>query len=58
MTSEIHDVFSHILEVADWLDDGTKYNAKQKLHSMNYKVGYPDYILEKESLDAEYEEVC
>ena len=53
----IQDTFSGMLDEANWLDEGTKRSAKDKLHNMNLKVGYPDYIIDDEALDKDYDQV-
>ena len=53
----IQDTFSRMLDEADWLDEGTKISAKDKLYNMNLKVGYPDYIIDDEALDKDYDQV-
>ena len=50
-------VFLHLLNDIDWLDYETKEQAKNKLLNMNFRVGYPDYILEDDLLNADYDEV-
>lgn len=46
-----------MLNAAEWLDYDTKDQAKDKLNNMSLKVGYPDYILEEDLLNSDYEEV-
>lgn len=53
----MQDVFTYLLDSVDWLDFETKDQAKDKLLKMDLKVGYPDYILEDDLLNAEYDEV-
>lgn len=53
----IQDTFSRMLDEADWLDEGTKISAKDKLYNMNLKVGYPDYIIDDEALDKDYDQI-
>ena len=53
----IQDAFSRMLDEANWLDEGTKSSTKDKLHNMNLKIGYPDYIIDDEALDRDYDQV-
>lgn len=53
----MQDVFTHLLDTVDWLDFETKDQAKDKILKMDLKVGYPDYILEDDLLNADYDEV-
>ena len=44
MITLIMEAFVELLEEEDWLTPETKAFAKQKVHTMNQKIGYPDYL--------------
>lgn len=54
MTNELQDAFREILNGTDWIDNSTKVLAGDKVNAMSLKIGYPDYILDKEDLDEKY----
>lgn len=54
---EIQKSFVSSLTSADWLDYETKNHAIEKLEKMDLKLGYPDYILEDNLLNSDYNEV-
>ncbi|KPU80743.1 uncharacterized protein Dana_GF16094, isoform B [Drosophila ananassae] len=54
MVTDIRDVFNDILDEVNWMDDKTKKEAKQKLHSMATHIGYPDEMLDNEKLAQYY----
>ncbi|XP_063380922.1 neprilysin-4-like [Cydia fagiglandana] len=57
MTREIQQSFREILYKIDWIDDGTKNLAAQKVDAMILRIGYPDFILNKKELDQRYKDV-
>ena len=57
MIAEVRDEFEAIIDAAKWLDYDTRTHAKEKMANMGLKIGYPDYIIEDELLDAQYEGV-
>ncbi|KAH8294815.1 hypothetical protein KR018_003377, partial [Drosophila ironensis] len=57
MVSDIRDVFNDILDEVNWMDDKTKKEAKEKLHSMATHIGYPDEMLDNEKLAKYYEKL-
>ncbi|MGH0134258.1 UNVERIFIED_CONTAM: hypothetical protein FKN15_063189 [Acipenser sinensis] len=42
------------LQELDWMDEVTKEAARAKLRHMMVMIGYPDYLLKPEAIDAEY----
>lgn len=57
MTHELQDSFRTILNETEWIDESTKVLAEMKVNGMSLKIGYPDYILNEEELDAKYEDL-
>ncbi|MFH4977167.1 hypothetical protein AB6A40_003876 [Gnathostoma spinigerum] len=54
MIELIMQAFMEILETEDWLSQSTKDFAKQKVKTMNQKIGYPDYLNDTTAVDKEY----
>ncbi|KRF83081.1 neprilysin-2 isoform X3 [Drosophila virilis] len=57
MVNDIRMVFDDILNEVIWMDDKTKKEAKEKLHSMATHIGYPDEMLDNEKLAKYYEKL-
>ncbi|XP_018322563.1 neprilysin-4 isoform X2 [Agrilus planipennis] len=57
MTKEIQDAFREILADTLWLDSDTKKLAKYKIDAMRLKIGYPDFILDRNQLAERYMDV-
>lgn len=57
MTHELQDSFRTILNETEWIDESTKVLAEMKVNGMSLKIGYPDYILNEEELNAKYEDL-
>lgn len=57
MVNEIRSVFNDILDEVHWMDDKTKKEAKEKLHSMATHIGYPDEMLDNEKLAKYFEKL-
>ncbi|XP_028169765.1 neprilysin-4-like [Ostrinia furnacalis] len=57
MTREIQQSFRELLHLTDWIDDKTKNLAALKVDAMMLRIGYPDFILNKQELDDRYKEV-
>ncbi|KAJ0177356.1 hypothetical protein K1T71_007365 [Dendrolimus kikuchii] len=57
MTREIQKSFKELLHLTDWIDDKTKKLAAHKVDAMMLRIGYPDFILNKNELDERYKEV-
>uniref|UniRef100_A0A7E4VRL2 Neprilysin n=1 Tax=Panagrellus redivivus TaxID=6233 RepID=A0A7E4VRL2_PANRE len=55
MISLIMEAFVELLEEEDWLTPETKAFAKQKVNTMNQKIGYPDYLNDSTAVDKEYD---
>ncbi|CAH0397785.1 unnamed protein product [Chilo suppressalis] len=57
MTREIQQSFRELLHLTDWIDDKTKKLAALKVDAMMLRIGYPNFILNKQELDDRYKEV-
>ncbi|XP_041978385.1 neprilysin-4-like [Aricia agestis] len=57
MTREIQQSFRDLLRMTSWIDDETKKLAAHKVDTMMLRIGYPDYILNKDELDDRYKDV-
>ncbi|XP_065564791.1 neprilysin-1-like [Artemia franciscana] len=57
MVNNLREAFEEMLTDLDWMNKETIEVAKEKLHAMDVKIGYPDYILNATELDAEYKKV-
>lgn len=57
MTREIQQSFRELLHMTDWIDDNTKKLAAHKVDAMMLRIGYPNFILNKNELDDRYKEV-
>ncbi|KAK9680236.1 Peptidase family M13 [Popillia japonica] len=57
MTRAIQESFKEILAESQWLEWETKKLAIGKLDSMQLKIGYPDLILDRDLLTAQYHDV-
>ncbi|XP_062124663.1 neprilysin-2-like isoform X3 [Drosophila sulfurigaster albostrigata] len=57
MVNDIRGVFNDILDEVNWMDDKTKQEAKEKLHSMATHIGYPDEMLDNEKLAKYFEKL-
>ncbi|KAF2902180.1 hypothetical protein ILUMI_04005 [Ignelater luminosus] len=57
MTTEIQQTFREILSNADWLDEDTKILARVKIDAMILRIGYPDFIVDKQELGKRYKDV-
>lgn len=54
MVKELQTSFREILSETDWIDNSTRRLAVKKLESMSLKIGYPDFILNRNKLDEKY----
>lgn len=54
MITLIMEAFVDLLVTEDWLTKETKNFAKQKVHTMKQKIGYPDYLNDSSAVDKEY----
>ncbi|XP_026469709.1 neprilysin-4-like [Ctenocephalides felis] len=57
MTSEIQQSFRELLYKTDWIDNQTKRLAAEKVNAIILRIGYPDYVLEPETLNDKYKDV-
>eukprot|EP00079_Xenopus_tropicalis_P025492 XP_012818808.1 PREDICTED: endothelin-converting enzyme-like 1 [Xenopus tropicalis] len=55
LVENIKHILDHRLEELDWMDTETKQAAREKLKHMMVMIGYPDVLLQPESMDKEYE---
>lgn len=49
--------FSEMLNSTDWLDQETRALALEKINAMVPRIGYPDFVLNKEELENRYRNV-
>lgn len=54
MVQELQNSFREILNETEWIDEATRKLALKKLDSMSLKIGYPDFILNRNKLDEKY----
>lgn len=57
MTGELQQAFREILNRTEWLDAPTRHFAEMKVNAMQLRIGYPDYILHREQLNAKFAEL-
>lgn len=57
MTHELQETFREILNETHWLDEDTKALAESKVSRMSLKIGYPDFILNKDELNKKYKDL-
>ncbi len=57
MIEDLKKAFKALVDDATWMDDITKTLARQKVDYMKEFIGYPDWIKDKEKLEAYYEGV-
>ncbi|PVD37052.1 hypothetical protein C0Q70_04045 [Pomacea canaliculata] len=57
MIEDIRAAFNELLDENEWMDEETKDVAREKANAMNARIGYPDFITEKDKLDAKYQEL-
>ncbi|XP_074114603.1 neprilysin-2-like [Cotesia typhae] len=55
MVKNIKNILINVLGSVDWLDEGTKEHAVQKVKEMKSLIGYPEKILNTENLEEYYE---
>jgi len=55
MVADIRAEFNLILEEIDWMDEGTKWRAKQKADSIAEHIGYPAELTDKGKLEELYQ---
>lgn len=54
MITNIRNAFTELLKENTWMDQETKHFAREKVHTMKDRIGYPEFILEKPKLDELY----
>lgn len=57
MTREIQRSFRELLNRTSWIDGETKELATEKVNAMLLRIGYPDFILQRELLNERYKDV-
>ncbi|GBP18634.1 Endothelin-converting enzyme homolog [Eumeta japonica] len=57
MIDNIKNAFKRNLKNLDWMDEETRKSAETKADAITDMIGFPDYILNKEELDKQYEEL-
>ncbi|XP_054838190.1 endothelin-converting enzyme-like 1 isoform X1 [Eublepharis macularius] len=55
LVEDIKHILDRRLEELDWMDDATRRAARAKLQHMMVMIGYPDFLLNPEAIDKEYE---
>lgn len=54
MIGHLKVAFSSLVEESDWMDEETKVRALEKARAMKEYVGYPDWILNRTTLESAY----
>ena len=57
MIENIRQEFIELVDSIEWMDAETRMDAKKKAHNIEVYMGFPEYILNSELLDKEYEHV-
>ncbi|KAJ1528614.1 hypothetical protein ONE63_007013 [Megalurothrips usitatus] len=57
MTRDITQSFREMLNETQWIDEETRRLAMHKVDSMQLRIGYPDFVLDREALNERYEDV-
>lgn len=57
MTGELQQAFRDILNTTEWLDAPTRHFAEMKVNAMQLRIGYPDFILQRDKLNAKFAEL-
>ncbi|XP_063370105.1 endothelin-converting enzyme homolog isoform X2 [Cydia amplana] len=57
MIDNIRNAFKNNLRNLDWMDSETMKAAETKADAITDMIGFPDYILQKQELDKQYEEL-
>ncbi|XP_046983748.1 neprilysin-2-like [Schistocerca americana] len=57
MVDDIRQEFLHILQELDWMDEGTRKKALEKVQSVVGHVAYPEELLDDTELDKFYEKL-
>ncbi|XP_044278376.1 endothelin-converting enzyme-like 1 isoform X2 [Varanus komodoensis] len=55
LVENIKHILDRRLEELDWMDEETRRAARAKLQHMMVMIGYPDFLLNPEAIDKEYE---
>uniref|UniRef100_A0A7M4EZF0 Endothelin converting enzyme like 1 n=1 Tax=Crocodylus porosus TaxID=8502 RepID=A0A7M4EZF0_CROPO len=55
LVEDIKHILDQRLDELDWMDDETRRAARDKLQYMMVMIGYPDFLLQPDSIDSEYE---
>nr|XP_034989118.1 endothelin-converting enzyme-like 1 isoform X1 [Zootoca vivipara] len=55
LVEDIKHILDRRLEELDWMDEETRRAARAKLQHMMVMIGYPDFLLNPEAIDKEYE---
>ena len=53
LTDEVQDVFRDLVLNSDWLTNGTKLLADEKIQAIIHNIGYADFITDIEKLEQE-----
>ncbi|GFS75640.1 neprilysin-1 [Nephila pilipes] len=55
MIKDIKTAFLELLDEVDWMDGETREAARQKAVLMSEKIGFPEYLMDPQTLDEEFE---
>ncbi|GFX17353.1 neprilysin-4 [Trichonephila clavipes] len=55
MIKDIKTAFLELLDEVDWMDKETREAARQKAVLMSEKIGFPEYLMDPQALDEEFE---
>ena len=54
MVNDLRSVFKELVEETKWMDSESKVKAEEKADLMLQQIGYPDWLVEVEKVDAFY----
>lgn len=57
MTLDLTQSFREMLSETEWIDGETRRLALHKLDAMRLRIGYPDFVLDREALNERYMDV-
>lgn len=57
MTYELQQSFRELLTTTSWLDESTRNLAELKVNAMTLRIGYPDFILDRNELNEKYKDL-
>lgn len=57
MLKDIREAFNNLVKRTSWMDKPTKYQTLEKSNEMKSFIGFPDWVLNKTTLDAYYSNI-